>query len=360
MSVRSPVEKVKNVVDVGVQYEEEPKELMKNSISTSIPVQTQVFKLDPLSVNKFQGDVVEACLKIMLSRSRGNLAENATRSTSQGTQVQCIRPESKTKETQCSPKDIPETKTNEAGVNTVNYSEVGIQNTVCVSDGTTRCVSLQTDEKEKEKLKDYTRCVHRTESKEVSVNMIDKASKGIQSTVCVSRANSCRSTSSDRVEIGTSTSVQHVRSVACVATERYQLDDASCISDGRKIPVTRAKSHGSINHCVRHVDFKQPVERESKHLEQYSNNKIVLMCKMFPTTAQEYMDPCKTDTCPGNVMSLIKQDPTIAFMLQKLLHGILSSKQSVPSTKSSSSDLQTDCKFVQAFNFHVLKSVNFS
>ncbi|XP_034180978.2 uncharacterized protein LOC117604710 isoform X1 [Osmia lignaria lignaria] len=336
MSVRSPVEKAKKVMDIGVQCEGELKEFAKNSISTSIPVQTQVFKLDLLSANKFQGDVVEACLKIMLSRSRGNLAENA-RPISQGTrEVQCIRAESK--ETQFSPKDIPETKTNETGVNTVNYSEVGIQNTVCVSDGTTRCVSLQTDEKEKEKLKDYTRGIRRTESKEVSVNMIDKASKGIQSTVCVSSANLCRSTSSDRAEIGTSTSVQQVRSVACVATERYRLDDAPCISDWRKIPVTRAKSHGSINHCVRHIDFRQPVERESKHLEQCSNNKIVLICKMFPTTAQEYMDPCRTDTCSGNIMN-----PTTVFMLQKLLHNILSSKQGAPSTKSSSSsDLQTD------------------
>nr|XP_012141022.1 PREDICTED: uncharacterized protein LOC105662533 [Megachile rotundata] len=326
---RPPVElvaKTKRVVDIGVQCEETTERLSKIGTSVSVPTQTQIFKLDPVSANKFQGNMIEACLKIMLSGSQGNTKENATSPVLQSIQVdQCIRPESKSKETQFPPKDtIDKTRTNESEINAVNYADIGIQNTICKCDERTRCISLQTDEKENSR--DNKSMIYQTRSKGISVNMIDKVTRGIQSTICVSRGDLFSNRSSDRTEIGTNTtSAYQVCSVACVTTENVmQLCSKAvpCILDKKNIPVTRAKSAGSINYCVQHTDLRKSTE----------------------TGTQEYTEPCRVDTCPRNPMHLIKKDSTIALLLQQLLCNILISKyeQNTCRIKSSSSNTQTD------------------
>ncbi|XP_043257331.1 uncharacterized protein LOC122400131 [Colletes gigas] len=320
--VRSIMKSVKDV-DVEVQCDKEAEKVIKDGIFVRGPVQSQIVQFDPALTNKFQGATIEACtrLEIVLSNSKETEKQNRfpAQSVCQSTQgIQCMRLKSSTKETQFSPEIVtPVDKTKETGVNTVNYVERETQDTICVSDRTRRCVSLQT--LSQHCVKDPVRTM---ESKEVTVNIIDKASKGIQSTMCVSRGSLARSSSFGRAKATETTPFVHkIRSGLCVATncpdehnsnfDRHVGTNAQCSS------VTRAKSHESITCCIQRTDSKE---------------------------SQQFEAPCKLDTCPRNISEIIK-DPTVAFMLQQLLYKMLSSRieSSTQNTKSlKTSDAQTD------------------
>ncbi|XP_076625414.1 uncharacterized protein LOC143343915 isoform X2 [Colletes latitarsis] len=310
--IRSTVKSVKDV-DVEVQCDKEAEKVIEDGILVRGPVQSQIVQFDPALTNKFQGATIEACtrLEIVLSSSKGTEKQNRfpTQSICQNTQgIQCMKSKSSTKGTQFSSKIVtPVDKTKEAGVNTVNCVERETQSTICVSDRTRRCISLQT--LSQHCVKDPVRTM---ESKEVTVNIIDKASKGIQSTICVSRGNLARSSSFERAKDTETTPFVHkIHSVATNCLDRHVGTNAQCLS------LTRAKSHESITCCIQHADSKE---------------------------SQQFETPCKLDTCPRNISEIIK-DPTVAFMLQQLLYKMLSSRieSSTQNTKSlKTSDAQTD------------------
>ncbi|XP_053986296.1 uncharacterized protein LOC128880333 isoform X1 [Hylaeus volcanicus] len=303
-SCRSPVtsmEKLGKNVDVEIQCNGEVIKATKG----------QIIQLDPVVTNKSQGVVIEACarLEILLSNSEKNVED-------------------------LSPETAPlKSRMKEASVNTVNYVQQETQYAICASNATRRCVSLQTLNQvdENRKWEHYVRnSIPAMKSKKVAVNVVDTASKGIQSTICVSRGNLARSLSLERVkDAATTPSVREIRSSICITTDCLKEHDSNSVRhigiDTQR--VTRAKSNGSVIHCIRRVDSKESVEGKT----------------------QEFKAPCTPDTCPRNMSEIIK-DPTVAFTLQQLLYKMLSSRiesrtQSIKSLKNSNTqtDYRSNC-----------------
>ncbi|XP_076170831.1 uncharacterized protein LOC143148389 isoform X4 [Ptiloglossa arizonensis] len=289
------------------------------------PVQTQIVQYDPMA-NKLLGVTVEAYtwLKIVPSDLKKNVdgATFATQSICQSTQgVQCTKPKLYTKETQLSSKTIP-SEVNDASVNTVNYVERETQNTICMPNRPKHCVSLQTlnqiDEKNKHCV---TSSICTMESKEVAINTVDKVSKGIQSTICMSRGNLAPSLSFEKMkDIGTTSCFQENHNI-CVDATYFKKHDISLVRhvgiDVQCVSLTQLKSHESINHCIRSADLKEPMERET----------------------EEFETPCKSDTCSGNICEIIK-DPTVAFSLQQILYKMLSYRLESGSQNTKASPLK--------------------
>ncbi|KOC68452.1 hypothetical protein WH47_10692 [Habropoda laboriosa] len=303
--IKLPVESIEKHVDVGVQHSE-------NS--------AKIVQIDPLIANKLQCGTIEAStqLKIILPESTKNLKLN----------VPVTENIFSTKSTAQEAQHPLESEKNEVGVNTVNYIEKEVENTVCVSNGAKKCVSIQTvdqsDKQEKGKDKHYKR--NATESKKVAVNMVDQVSKGTQSAIYVSRGNlACRMSAEKMIEIGTSMSVHKVRTVGCVTTENVKelrSNFVQCVLNERYLPLTRIKSHESIKRCVWDTDSKHSVHEEVQQLES----------------------PCTTDTCSLNILTLIKEDPTVACILQKLLHSILFKREHGSQSTKPNGQTDYECK----------------
>ncbi|KAK9299509.1 hypothetical protein QLX08_007522 [Tetragonisca angustula] len=299
--ILSPVESVKSTekhADAEVQHSEDLKDPSKADVPISTSIQTQIVQVDPAATHKLQFSTIKAQLELILSesieRSRPNeLAESVTRVTKS---VQST--ESPANQTRFS----FESEKHEIGVNTVDAFDKALDNTVCVSDETKKCVSIQTlDEKEEER----NNCYKDDTMKEVAINVVDQTSKGMQSAICVSRGNSaCRMALEKKLELGTTTSVHQIRSVSCMTSENakeLKSNFVQCVSKEKLQALTRSESHDSVKHCIRDVKSKHLVEKRT----------------------QEFEDPCTTDTCPWNVLHLSK-NPIVAPVLQQLLQNILS------------------------------------
>ncbi|XP_076643830.1 uncharacterized protein LOC143354031 isoform X2 [Halictus rubicundus] len=284
--------------------------LDKETQTTESP-QLQVVQLDPGEKNAFEGGAIEACtrFKIILPDSKKNSGgiPVGTQSVCQCTQgVQCSKPELCTKGTQLS----LELKKNDAHTSTVEYREWGTQCIVCLPEERRRSASIQTINHMQEKQVGVYTVKQNLEDKAVNVN--GQASKGTQSTVCVSRGSTARSSSLERTrDVETSSSVQRVHSSGSVTTVCYK----SVGTGGECVPPSRAKSHGSLKGCIRQKDYKEAAVGET----------------------EAYMKACNAETCPRNMSELIK-DPTVTTALQQLLCKMLSSKINHEQKKYS-----TDC-----------------
>ncbi|XP_076294657.1 uncharacterized protein LOC143215923 [Lasioglossum baleicum] len=259
---------------------------------------------------------IEACaqFKIILSDSKKNSV--GTQSACQCDQgVQCSKPELCTKGTQLS----LELKKNDAQTSTVVYRECGTQCAVCVPGGR-RSVSIQAINHLQEKQVGVYTVKQHLEDRGVSVH--GQASKGTQSTVCVLQGSTARSSSLERTkDVQTSSSVQRVHSSGSVTTVCYK----SVGTGGECVPPSRAKSHGSLKHCIRQKDYKEAVIGET----------------------EAYTKACNAETCPRNMSELMK-DPTVTTALQQLLCKMLSSKISRGSRCIKS---QTDRKLFELVCF---------
>ncbi|CAK9800698.1 hypothetical protein ANTQUA_LOCUS2538 [Anthophora quadrimaculata] len=279
-SVESIGKKNKHI-DAGIQYSEDS---------------TKIVQIDPLIANKLQYGTIEAStqLRIILPETSKSLTSDIPVTKDVSSMKSDIQ------EAQVS----TESEKKEVGVNTTKDIGKKMEFTVCISDGARKCVSIQTLDQtnEEEKKKHCKRDT--TESKEVSVNIADQISKGTQSAVCVSRGSlACCMPSEKMIEIGTSMSTHKVCSVGCVTTEnvkKFQSTFVQCVLNEKHIPVTRDKSHDPVK-CVRDTDLKHSVHEE----------------------VQQSESPCTTDTCPLNILTVIKEDPTVAFILQQFLRNIL-------------------------------------
>lgn len=261
--ILSPVESVKTrEKHAEVQHSEDLKDPSKVDVPIATSIQTQVVQVDPAATHKLQFSTIKAQLELILSesieRSRPNeFAESVTRITKS---VQSA--ESPAKETRFS----FGCKKHEIGVNTMDAFDKALDNTVCVSDETKKCVSIQTlDEKKEERNKYYKDDT----MKEVAINVVDQTSKGMQSAICVSRGNSaCRMASEKKLELGITTSVHQVRSVSCMTSENpkeFKSNFVQCVSKEKLQALTRSESHDSVKHCIRDVKSKHFVEKRSKH-----------------------------------------------------------------------------------------------
>ncbi|CAD1468777.1 unnamed protein product [Heterotrigona itama] len=285
--VLSPVESVNTTekhADAEVQHSED---LKKDDVPITTSIETRVVQVEPAVTHKLQFGTIKAQLELIVSesteRSRPNeFAESVTRTTRS---VQSAEPP--TRETRTS----FESKRHEIGINTMDAFDKALDNTVCVSAGTKKCVSIQTldeIERNEEEKKGNKHCKDDT-MKEVGVNVVDQTSRGMQSTICVSRGNSaCRVSSEKKSELGTTTSVHRVRSVSCVTVENvkeFRSSFVQCVSKEKFQASTRSECH----------------EKRTQELE----------------------DPCTTDTCPWNILHL-SRNPIVAPVLQQLLQNILS------------------------------------
>ncbi|OAD52920.1 hypothetical protein WN48_11166 [Eufriesea mexicana] len=285
--------------DVEIQYSEDLKKVVKDNIPAPTSIQMQFVQLDPIRENKVQCSTIgTSTQKIILSDLHKHLGSNTfvTECISRSTKsIQCARLKLSAKETQSSSNYIvPEKKKNEIGVNTANYIEKQIQNTVCISDDTKVCISLQT----------LNELGQKKEEKEVAVNIVDYVSKEIQSTICVSRGNLAYCMSSEKmIEFGTTMSLHQVRSIGCITAanaKEFKSNFVQCRFQEKSL--TPSKSYNSIKHCVQDKDFKHFVEKKT----------------------QEFEDVCTINTCPLNILHLSKEDPNMMSVLQELLQNILS------------------------------------
>ncbi|XP_076231228.1 uncharacterized protein LOC143177250 [Calliopsis andreniformis] len=338
-SYSSPVKPVvpsKNDVDVGIQYDK-LKDMTKDDVSARSPIQMQFVQLNPELASKLQGSTIEACtrFKIILTDSKKDSRDNGItlQSVPQTTQgIQCNRPESCTKETQHSPQHIlPEYKKNEASINATHYNDQGIQTTVCTS-VLKRCVSLQTFEKQ-EDIYCEKDLICSMKSKGVEANIVDQASKGIQSIACVSKGNlTCCLSAANMKDTGTTPSIHQVPTIY-MSSENLRKDETNTIP-------CIAECQTPTEYYIQ--DSKATVERGSKILIQGCEN-----------------------TCPYNLYQIVKEDPSVAFMLHQLLAKILSRKsehgtQSTKLSKSScvQSDYEYTCNTKDNCRLDVQKMVN--
>lgn len=242
-------------------------EIRKDDSSVDSPIQMQIIQLNPEVAGKLEGSTIEACtrLKIILTDSKGTSKDNefSLQRVPQNTQsVQCNKPKYSTKETQFSPSNIlPENK-KEISVNTINFVEQGVGNTVCISEGPKHCVFSQTMNKnnKSEKYKDKSTGIDITcsvDSKEVEVNIVDQESKGIQSMAYVSKGNSaCCLSFENMKDTGTSPSIHEVRTI-CISSENLK-------SDKMNFVFCAAKSQASTKDYICQKDSKDTAEKGSK------------------------------------------------------------------------------------------------
>ncbi|CAL7938865.1 unnamed protein product [Xylocopa violacea] len=324
------IETIKRHMDAEVQYSEDMKKTSKVGISAAATIQTHNVQVDPAVVNKHGTIDASILLNIVLLEPNkdsklNRFVEEHARNNAQS--VQRVQPELSSKETQFSIENIvSDRRTTETGVNTIDCVAKEVQNTVCTSNGTKRCISVQTlyqsakDESEKD-------TYHGKDSKEVAVNMIDQVSKGVQSIICVSRGNSaCRMSSEKVVEIGTAMSVHEVRNIGCVTAENaneFKSIFVQCPLKEKSQSLPRSKSHDSLKRCVRNTDLKRPIDKERQGSDT----------------------PCTTNTCSLNISSLTRDDPTVALSLQQLLKKILSKREHKTQNKKSGTQIDHEYKY---------------
>ena len=288
-----PVESVKTTekhVDAEVQHGENVKKPpSKVDVPISTSIQTQIVRVDPVATHKLQLSTIKAQLELILSesteeRSKLNEFESVARSTKS---VQSA--ESPTKESQFS----FESKKHETGTDTMDKAfDKALDKTVCVQTAETRkCVSTQTlDEVERnEKEEKRNKYCKDDTMKEVGISVVDKTSKGMQSTICVSRGNSaCRVSLEKKSELGTATSVHQARSVSCMTAgnvKEFKSNFVQCVSKEKlQATLTRSESHDSVKRCVRDVKSKHLIEKRSKHFN----------CNLIQRNMTQYCTECVT------------------------------------------------------------------
>lgn len=270
-SVESVKEKqnLKTYTNAEVQYSNDSRKSSKHDIET--PMQINI----PVITNKLQFDTIKASthLKIILSdpnkslKSKSLAIENAFQNMKF---IQNEKLETSTKEIQVFPENIHQFKKNEIDTNTINYIDKEVQNTVSITDGIKKSVSLQTlnqiDQKENQTDK-YKK--NSTESKEVLVNIIDQISKGIQTTIFVSRGNlTCHISLQNMTETGTTMSIHQIRNIGCVTKESKQFKSnfVQCISKEKFPSLIQSKSCNSVTY-IQNMDLKHCVKKKSKHFD---------------------------------------------------------------------------------------------
>ncbi|XP_026675340.1 uncharacterized protein LOC108632275 [Ceratina calcarata] len=291
-------ETAKKQVDAGVQYSEEPKD-------DDSKIRTQVIQVDPAVASNLRCGTIEACtrFKIIISDPCKEMKSStfATESVYQKTEsVQCVnRIETSTKETECPPeKVICECDACETGMNTASPE---VRNTICVSDEAARCVMVQAVEEVEHEEKETEKYCE-TASKEVAVNIADKVSKAVQSTICVSRGSSAcyvPSPARESAEIGTAMSVHRIRSIGCMTEKPKEFRSHFVQCKDRYLSLTRSKSFSSVKRCVR--DTKHSADKET----------------------QGFADACTTDTCSLNILNLTREDPAVAVAVEQLLKKLI-------------------------------------
>lgn len=271
ISVESIKEKqTKTYINAEVQYSNDSKKSSKHDIET--PIQMNI----PIMINKLQLDTIKASthLKIILSdpnkslKSKSLAIENAFQNMKS---IQCAELETSTKKIQVSPEDTHQYKKNDIDTNTTNtYIDKEVQNTVSITNGTKKSVSLQTlnqiDQKQNQTDK-YRK--NSTESKEVLVNIVNKISKGIQTTIFVSRGNlTCHVSLQNMTETGTTMSMHQIRNVGCITKESKQFKSnfVQCVSKEKFPPLIQSKSCNSETY-IQNMDLKHCVKKKSKHFD---------------------------------------------------------------------------------------------
>lgn len=275
ISVESVKEKqyLKTYTNAEVQYSIDSKKSSKYDIET--PMQINI----PVMTDKLQLDTIKASthLKIILSDQNKSLKSKslAIESAFQNMKfieskiIQSAKLETSTKEIQVS-ENIHQLEKKEIDTNTINYNDKEVQNTVCITNGIKKSVSLQTlnqvDQKENQTDK-YRK--NSTESKEVLVNIIDQISKGIQTTIFVSRGNlTCHISLQNMTETGTTMSIHQIRNIGCVTKEikQFKSNFVQCVSKEKFPSLIQSKSCNSVTY-IQNMDLKHCVKKKSKHFD---------------------------------------------------------------------------------------------
>lgn len=268
-SVEYVKEKQKTYTNAEVQYDTDSKKSSKHDIET--PMQINI----PVMTNKLQFDTIKASthLKIILSdpnKSKPLAIENACQDMKFIQNYPKL--ETSSKETQVFPEKIHQSKKIDIDTNTINYIDKEVQNTVSTS-RIKKCVSLQTlnqiDQKQNQTDK-YKKSS--TESKEVLVNIIDQISKGIQTTIFVSRGNlTCHISLQNMKETGTTMSIHQIRNIGCVTKESKQFKSnfVQCVSKEKFPSLIQSKSCNSVTYIQKdwNTDLKHCVKKKSKHFD---------------------------------------------------------------------------------------------
>lgn len=262
--------------NAGVQYVEEPEDTT-NKVAVPISLQTEVRHGESVIANKLKCGAIEAStqLKINLANFDKNVKSKAdeTEGVCQNTQcIQCAKTDYFAKGTQFCLEDIcPEMNKIDRGVNTVTIVKRHVQNMVDAAGETKKCVHIQTlhqtDEKYIEKDEDSGCCA--AESKGVMVNMVDHASKGIQSIIYVSRGNmACSLSLGKMVEAGTAMSAHRIRSIGCMTAENvkeFKSKCVQCIPSKESLPINKEQRR-CPGELIRDTDLERSRAKESKDL----------------------------------------------------------------------------------------------